>query len=361
MRRTLVLSLSPDCGGNCPQCPFRGGRGLLSREVLERVLDLLEKVDEAVLICSWVSHPEFLDIGRLLLDRSRRAVWLISPAELSKLTKIRPALLLADELVIVARDPQLPLEPLKTVLSSSDAQVGIWWIAEKPSGTPMSFGAALKLAQSMGLKLIIGETPYSCDASIDPLRFALALEAEVGLPMGHAYGYAAARAFVLGYPALLLLRPSSLRNFLYLSHEGVLKKHPRDSEAVHASEVEVDTMRRLLFSDRLPCKAVLSFRPEVRLSVREVTTGIVVTPQVIALLEAVHATKSLKAASVALGVPYSTAVEKIKELEKRLGRRIIETKRGGRSRGLSYLTEVGLQILAAYRDALRAVHERLPS
>lgn len=362
MKRTLLLSLSPSCEGSCSSCPFVGGERLLSYDVLKHLLETLERVDETVVVCSWASHPDLLRIGKLVLEASRKVIWLVSPAELAKLAKVRAALSSADELMVVTHEAQRPppLEQLKTILSAFDLRIGLWWVFGDSPSALGSFRDTVKLAQSMGLKLVVGETPYSCDSGGDASRFALALKAEVGLPMGQVYGYTAARAYFYGYPALLLLRPLHLRGFLYLSHEGLLRKHPRDPEAVNASEADTGTLRKLLFSSGSPCINTPAFRLEVQLSMREDATGTVITPQMIALLEAIHSVKSLKAACAALGIPYPTCLEKLKTLERNLGRKLVETRRGGKSRGVCHLTEFGLQVLAAYREALRAVYERIP-
>lgn len=361
MKRTLLLSLSPKCEGSCPSCPLTGGEKILSYDLLKQFLDSVERVDETVVACSWESHPDLLRVSRLLFERSRKVTWLVSPADLSRLARMRAALSCADELLVVAHEAQQPpLEHLKTILSAVDARIGIWWVASDSLASIGSFKDVVRLSQSMGLKLVVGETPYSCDSGCDASRFASALRAEVGLPMGQVYGYTAARAYFFGYPALVLLRPLSLRSFLYLSHEGLLKKHPRDSEAVYAGEADISSVRKLLFSEGSPCTSKLTFKLEVELSMREGTTGTVITPQMIALLEAVHSVKSLKAACAALGIPYPTCLEKLKALEKSLGHKLVETRRGGKSRGVCYLTELGLQILAAYREALKTVYEKIP-
>lgn len=339
-----------------------GGERFLSYDVLKRLLDLIERVDETVVACFWANHPDLTRMARLVFEASRRVVWLVSPAELAKLARARGAMSSADELIVVVHKDQQqpPAEHFKTILSAFDLRIGVWWVFDNSLTALGSFRDMVRIAQSLGLKLVVGETPYSCDAGRDASRFASALGAEVGLPMGQVYGYAAARAYFYGYPALILLRPLHLRGFLYLSHEGLVQKHPRDSEAVHASEVDIGTLRKLLYSDRSPCSDRPSFRLEVQLNMREDSTGTVITPQMIALLEAIHSVKSLKAACAALGIPYPSCLEKLKALERSLGHKLVDTRRGGKSRGVCHLTEYGLQVLAAYREALRAIYERVP-
>ncbi|MGC8987871.1 winged helix-turn-helix domain-containing protein [Infirmifilum sp.] len=358
MPRTLLFSLSPSCENSCPVCPFRKDRGILTHELVSQTLELLEKVDEALVACNWTGHPELERISKTVAEKARKNIWLISFPEVSKLNKLRQALAYADDIVIVGRSSPPPQESLRSILSWSDARLSIWWVPDDKTNLLKDFTSNLKIAQSMGLRLIVGEAPYSCSNGMDPLKLANFLKAEVGLPMGQIYGYTAMRAYIQGYPLLLFLRPLSMRGFIYLSHDGFLKKHPMDQDAVPLSKINLDSLRRLVFDDKPSCGKRLIFTPDIHLGLREASSNVTITPKMIALLEAIYATNSLKAAAATVGIPYSTAVEKIKKLEKSLGEQIIETKRGGKLRGTCHLTAVGMQLLSAYREALKNLHEK---
>jgi molybdate transport system regulatory protein len=58
----------------------------------------------------------------------------------------------------------------------------------------------------------------------------------------------------------------------------------------------------------------------------------------IKLLEAIDATGSLSRAAAALNIPYRTAWERVKEMETRLGMRLLESESGGADGGGSRLT-----------------------
>jgi molybdate transport system regulatory protein len=68
----------------------------------------------------------------------------------------------------------------------------------------------------------------------------------------------------------------------------------------------------------------------------------------VALLEAIEATGSLARAADRLDVPYRTAWYKLKEIEQRLGVRLLETQSGGADGGGSRLTAEARQVIARF-------------
>ena len=66
------------------------------------------------------------------------------------------------------------------------------------------------------------------------------------------------------------------------------------------------------------------------------------------LLEAIEATGSLARAADQLDVPYRTAWYKLKEIERRLGVRLLETQSGGADGGGSRLTAEAQEIIARF-------------
>ena len=69
----------------------------------------------------------------------------------------------------------------------------------------------------------------------------------------------------------------------------------------------------------------------------------------VALLEAVDKTGSLAAAAAQLDVPYRTAWHKVKEIEERLGVRLLRTESGGADGGGSSLTDDARDLVARFR------------
>src|SRR4051794_36556652 len=68
----------------------------------------------------------------------------------------------------------------------------------------------------------------------------------------------------------------------------------------------------------------------------------------VALLEAIDATGSLARAAERLDVPYRTAWYKLKEIERRLGVRLLATQSGGADGGGSRLTAEAHEIIARF-------------
>jgi molybdate transport system regulatory protein len=77
----------------------------------------------------------------------------------------------------------------------------------------------------------------------------------------------------------------------------------------------------------------------------------------VALLEAVDATGSLARAAAELDVPYRTAWYKLKEIERRLGVRLLETQSGGADGGGSHLTAEARQVIARFHRVNAGIDE----
>jgi molybdate transport system regulatory protein len=61
----------------------------------------------------------------------------------------------------------------------------------------------------------------------------------------------------------------------------------------------------------------------------------------VALLEAIEATGSISAAAEKMALPYRRAWEKVQEIERGLGAKVVETAIGGKGGGGAHLTRVG--------------------
>ncbi len=87
----------------------------------------------------------------------------------------------------------------------------------------------------------------------------------------------------------------------------------------------------------------------------EIDGKVVLSPWRVRLLEAIAAAGSISAAAERLGVPYRRAWEKVQEIERGLGYKVVETAVGGHHGGGAHLTEAGRQVLArfhAFADGL---------
>ena len=79
-------------------------------------------------------------------------------------------------------------------------------------------------------------------------------------------------------------------------------------------------------------------RPRFNLWV-EAEGGVVLSAWRVRLLEAIHASGSIRAAAEQLDIPYRRAWEKVHEMEERSGRRLLETEVGGEGGGGARLTD----------------------
>jgi molybdate transport system regulatory protein len=77
----------------------------------------------------------------------------------------------------------------------------------------------------------------------------------------------------------------------------------------------------------------------------------------VALLEAIEETGSLTAAAERLDVPYRTAWQKLREIEARLGTKLLETQSGGSEGGGSCLTAEARELIARFHRVTAGVAE----
>jgi molybdate transport system regulatory protein len=115
-----------------------------------------------------------------------------------------------------------------------------------------------------------------------------------------------------------------------------------------------DPEERAMTAERDPA----SLRPRIRSKVWiERESEVLLSEWRVDLLEALHDTGSLAAAATAVGVPYRTAWERIKETEASLGIRLLETERGGADGGGSRLTDEAIELIARFRRVTAGLRE----
>ena len=85
--------------------------------------------------------------------------------------------------------------------------------------------------------------------------------------------------------------------------------------------------------------------------------GVVLSEWRVDLLEAIDAQGSLSHAAEALDIPYRTAWERVKETEKELGMRLLESESGGAEGGGSRLTPEGRDICRRFRRVSGGIQE----
>lgn len=77
------------------------------------------------------------------------------------------------------------------------------------------------------------------------------------------------------------------------------------------------------------------------------------------LLAAIESCGSINRAAEQLGMSYKRAWQYLRQLERRLGEKVLDTSIGGVGGGGSRLTEAGRDLLTRYGDAKRQVQESL--
>ncbi len=97
---------------------------------------------------------------------------------------------------------------------------------------------------------------------------------------------------------------------------------------------------------------------KLRLSL--IVNGVEIDEDSLKLLMLVDSTGSILRASRAMGIAYSRAWERIAKIERALGVKIVEAKRGGRGGGGARLTEIGKQLVSKFIDEYRKTFGRTP-
>ncbi len=101
--------------------------------------------------------------------------------------------------------------------------------------------------------------------------------------------------------------------------------------------------------DTLKCKARLKiFR-----------SGTSFGPGTAELMEHIQATQSLKESCQMMGMSYSKGWKILKRAEEDLGLQVVISNRGGKSGGITMLTEEGERFLAAYRSMEQEMYQTL--
>jgi molybdate transport system regulatory protein len=77
------------------------------------------------------------------------------------------------------------------------------------------------------------------------------------------------------------------------------------------------------------------------------------------LLRAINEKGSLSDAAHVLGISYAHAWRKLREIERNLGKKVAERKRGGKKGGSSLLTQEGILLLEEYDRLKRIVEQAL--
>lgn len=93
----------------------------------------------------------------------------------------------------------------------------------------------------------------------------------------------------------------------------------------------------------------ISLKPAFRLWLQDSRSEVMLDQIDASLLRRVDETRSLTRAAKEVGVSYRNAWDRVRSMEERLGRTLVETKVGGKSGGSAALTDQGRRLLREFR------------
>jgi molybdate transport repressor ModE-like protein len=109
-----------------------------------------------------------------------------------------------------------------------------------------------------------------------------------------------------------------------------------------------------IISDRMSYTDDLTVRYDVVVEYRGLK---VIDRKTASILKMIKERRSILGAAKALGLPYSKVYETMAKIEKLLGKKVVEVKRGGRGGGGASLTDFGEKLLLLYELALSKIFE----
>lgn len=371
MIQTLLVSITSGCRGSCAGCTLKSSpeNAVLDPSLVEKVVSIIDRVNETVVLCPGSPSKELGTILNSVVDIvskvSGKIALFLSIEDLKEgLINYSQLLGKVNELVLVSYDERILAEQkqlLKMMLSRGLDRVKVWTVVSGGEGDLHKINFTLRFCQKLGLGVLIGEPPYTSSLNIDPLRIVSKIEeTEAGLYFGNMYGYRAMTAFIKDYPAILLSKPlGSDCRMLYLNPNGKVSKCPIIDNGIPVEELTMEKLRKIIYSNCTigKCSKKVQFTPVIKISLKESYSGVEIPSDILALLDVVDQIKSLKAASASLGFAYSTYAEKIKDIEKRLGIRLIYTSKGGKDRGKTLLTAYAKQMLEVYKTIMEDLNK----
>lgn len=365
---SLIIRPVMTCNGSCIGCPWISSsteRNVLSLQLFDKLYKFIANYnfDEAVILCpNPYLHPKIKYFINKLRDFSRRLYILLPIKHIRNLTK--NLIENIDELVIVVSnyiDLVNEERYIKALLSHGIEDFSIYLALKNIDINIESILSSISICRKYGLKLRIGEIPYSYTYVLDLQRFLIERGFEVSLPYGYLYGYRAYTAYIDNYRVTLLTKPlrEECRK-LYLDPMGKLYKCPFLSEYIdlNSKDISMNEIRRIMFSN-CPIKYKLQdYIPAISISL-VTTDGKIIPKDILELLEVLMHTKSFRTACELLGYKPSTYIEKIHAIEKKIGFKLIITSRGGYKRGITLLTPEALRLLEKYKAIREYISEKM--
>ena len=368
MWKTLILRPVTRCDGECLGCPFSGSTGeksVIPVKAIDKAVKALSTLvfDEAVILCpNPFHHPRLPYIIGMVKDVAEQVSLFTPVIHVSRLT--RSDLKWIDELVLVASTPGDLVKNdryIKSLMSQGLENISVY-LALRPNSPSMdAVHETIRYCRQYGLRLRLGEPPYASIQLLDLPRMLRRRGYEVTLPHGYRYGYRAMTAWIDGYMATVLAKPLDGKcRKIYIDPHGRLHKCPFIDQYIDLLQEDIDLnrIRRIIYST-CPIKCLGDeLIPQIRISLMT-CKGVEIPKDILDLLELINNTRSFRTACKLLGYNPSTYIEKIHRLEKRLGFQLIDTLKGGRTRGSTILTKEALRIIEEYRKVREMISEKL--
>jgi len=367
--KTLIVRVVDSCDGNCYGCLWRrsssGGFALPVTAVSNIVSKIRDFIfNEAVILCpNPLCNPKILDIISVISKVSKR-IYLFMP--MSSIGRMRDRRILEniDELVMVTTTPEdfkVNEGNLKVILSQGFTNLALYIAVGSHSINMENILSLVSKGKEYGLRIRIGEIPYSATLTLDIKPIFAKKGYSVGFSYGTLYGYTASMAFIGNYPITILAKPLTGEcRKLFIDPYGRVSKCPLQSSYVKVENVTSDILRSLIFSEcPIRCRR-FELIPKIEISLLT-PDGKEIPSEILSLLEVISHVNSLRAACFIMGFPPSTYVEKIKKVEKDLGIKLLISKKGGREKGVTVLTDEARRILRMYKEIRDIVSENLYS
>ncbi len=323
--------------------------------MLARVLDVLGAVE--VLVMPGLSrHPHAHMILEQLSSSSSRIAVVSRPGEVYEVLKALSTPPKPNIELLVYTSP-VGLEPsvyrsLQLAYEHGLDMVSLYLYCRSAE----DYRRALKLARNrLGLPVHyrVGPPLYEHHPHIASAVVAAELGLRVALPYGILYGYRARRVYLDGETVATLLEkpcPRSCRKLTVTPH-GVYKCP--FTPTAKAVRLDPDALFDLV---RSSCTGGVKTGGEI-VDVKVVVecNGVPIPEDIVRVLLAVSELGSIRAACKSLGLSPSQVVEKIHKLEKRIGAKLVESRRGGQGGGYTTLTRLGERIVRKYLAARRSL------
>lgn len=365
--KTLLIRPVASCNGNCIGCPWLSSsnkKNVLPVQLLDKFLKVLKEriFNEVVLLCpNPFLHPK-IDCIIARLRKYADKVYAFVPINHVRLLNKKQILDLDELVIVISSYINLFNEYsyIKSLLSHGIETISVYLALRRDSISMENISVTINYCRNYGLRLRIGEIPFSNTYVLNLQKYFQEKGYEVTLPYGYLYGYRASVGYINNYKVTLLDKPlyEECRK-IYIDPSGRVYKCPFVKEFIDIEKgITLNELRKTIFS---PCpikRLTGEYIPSIKISLVS-TNGVVIPSDILDLLEVIMHTRSFRTACNLLGYSPSTYIEKIRSIEKKLGFKLLTTRKGGYLRGMSMLTPEAKKLLEKYKAVRECISEKL--